>query len=216
MVFSEISRLAGGYTGTALAGSPQKKLEHSHMKLTIRPLTPSLWPAFEALFGKGGASNGCWCMYWRIRKRPLEKNKSALHRIVNQGPPPGLLAFDSERPVGWCQLTPRQDLSWLNRKPACQPVDDVRVWAISCFYIRREYRRRGIMDALISEARKAAKRANAPALEAYPVDTALPGSTANVFTGTASTFRCLGFRTIARRQPSRPIMRHDLKGIAST
>lgn len=199
MVFSEISRLAGGYTGTVLAGSPQKKLEHSHMKLTIRPLTPSLWPAFEALFGKGGASNGCWCMYWRIgpeyHKRPREKNKSALHRIVNQGPPPGLLAFDSKRPVGWCQLTPRQDLSWLNRQPAFQPVDDVRVWAISCFYIRREYRRQGIMAALISEALKAAKRANAPALEAYPVDTALPGSTANVFTGTASTFRRLGFRT---------------------
>jgi hypothetical protein len=22
--------------------------------------------ALEVLFGKGGASNGCWCMYWRI------------------------------------------------------------------------------------------------------------------------------------------------------
>jgi hypothetical protein len=70
------------------------------------------------------------------------------------------------------------------------------------------------MAGLIIEALKAAKRANAPALEAYPVDTALPGSTSNVFTGTASTFRRLGFRTVARRLPSRPIMRHDLKGIA--
>jgi hypothetical protein len=112
-----------------------------HMKLKIRPLTPSLWPALEDLFGKGGACNGCWCMYWRIgpeyHKRPREKNKSAFHRIVKQGPPPGLLAFDGERPVGWCQLTPRQDLSWLNRKPSFQPVDDVPVWALSCFYIWR-------------------------------------------------------------------------------
>jgi GNAT superfamily N-acetyltransferase len=189
------------------------------MTLTIRPLTPPLWPALEALFGKGGASNGCWCMYWRIgpeyHKRAREKNKSALHTIVKQGPPPGLLAFDGERAVGWCQLTPRQDLSWLDRKQALQPVDDVPVWAVSCFYIRRGYRRRGVMAALITEALKAAKRANAPALEAYPVDTALQGSTSNVFTGTASTFRRLGFRTVARRQPSRPIMRHDLKRIAS-
>jgi len=125
-----------------------------------------------------------------------------------------LLAFDGERPIGWCQLTPRQDLSWLNCKQDLQAVDDVPVWAISCFYIRRGYRRRGIMMALIVEALKAAKRAHAPALEAYPVDTALLGSTSNVFTGTASTFRRLGFRTVARRQPSRPIMRHDLKGIA--
>jgi hypothetical protein len=69
------------------------------------------------------------------------------------------------------------------------------------------------MVALIVEALKTAKRANAPALEAYPVDTARPGSTSNVFTGTVSTFKRLGFRTVARRQPSRPIMRHDLKGI---
>jgi hypothetical protein len=71
------------------------------------------------------------------------------------------------------------------------------------------------MAALITEALKAAKRANAPALEAYPVDTAIQGSTSNVFTGTASTFRRLGFSAVARRQPSRPIMRHDLKRIAS-
>jgi hypothetical protein len=85
------------------------------MNLTIQPLTPSLWPALEALFGKGGASNGCWCMYWRIgpeyHKRPRDKNKSALRRIVKQGPPPGLLAFDGDLAVGWCQLTPRQDLT---------------------------------------------------------------------------------------------------------
>jgi hypothetical protein len=56
-----------------------------------------------------------------------------------------------------------------------------------------------------------AKRAKAPALEAYPVDTELPGSTSNVFTGTVSAFARAGFRPVARRIPSRPVMRHDLK-----
>src|ERR1700730_3968605 len=32
------------------------------MKLTIRPLTPDLWPAVEDLFGENGAVGGCWCM----------------------------------------------------------------------------------------------------------------------------------------------------------
>jgi GNAT superfamily N-acetyltransferase len=156
-------------------------------------------------------------MYWRIgpeyHKRPREKNRIAFRKIVKHSPPPGLLAFDGERAVGWCQLTPRQDLRSLNRKPALEAVDDTPVWSISCFYVRRGYRRKGVMSALIVEALKAGKRANAPALEAYPVDSARPGSTSNVFTGTASTFRRLGFRTIARRQPSRPIMRHNLRGI---
>jgi hypothetical protein len=188
------------------------------MNLTIQPLTPSLWPALEALFGKGGASNGCWCMYWRIgpeyHKRPRENNRIAFRKIVKQGPPPGLLPFDGDLAVGWCQLTPRQDLRWLSRKPALEAVDDTPVWSISCFYVRRGYRKKSVMASLIREALKAAKRANAPALEAYPVDPARPGSTSNVFTGTASAFRRLGFRTIARRQPARPIMRHNLKGIA--
>jgi hypothetical protein len=96
------------------------------MTLTIRPLTPSRWPALEDLFGKAGACNGCWCIYWRIgaeyHKRAREKNKRALYRIVKQGPPPGLLAFDGERPVGWCQLIPRRDLGWLNRKPVLEVV----------------------------------------------------------------------------------------------
>ena len=185
------------------------------MNLTILPLTPSLWPALEALFGKSGASNGCWCMYWRIgpeyHKRLREKNKNAFRRIVKQGPPPGLLAFDGERPVGWCQLTPRQALSWLNRKRTLEPVDDMPVWSISCFYIRRGYRRKGVMSALIREALKSAKRGNAPAVEAYPIDTRRPGSTSNAFTGIASTFGRLGFKPVSLREPSRPVMRHDLK-----
>jgi ribosomal protein S18 acetylase RimI-like enzyme len=185
------------------------------MKLTIRPLTPSLWLDLEALFGEAGACNGCWCMYWRIgpqyRKRPREKNKRAFQQIVNQGPPPGLLAFDGERPVGWCQLTSRQDLSWLNHKRTLGAVDDMPVWSISCFYIRCAYRGKGIMSALIRASLKAAKRAKAGAVEAYPVDTSQPGSTLNVFTGTASAFRRLGFKTVALREPSRPVMRYGLR-----
>jgi GNAT superfamily N-acetyltransferase len=188
------------------------------MRLTIRPLTPDLWPAIEDLFGKGGASNGCWCMYWRIgseyHKREREKNKRAFHKIVKHGPPPGLLAFDRERAVGWCQLTPRDDLPWLNRARPSQRVDDVPVWSISCFYVRRGYRRQGIMSALIKAAVEVAKRANVPALEAYPVDTLRPESTSNVFTGTAAAFALAGFKSVARRIPSRPIMRHDLGRIA--
>jgi GNAT superfamily N-acetyltransferase len=187
------------------------------MTFIIRALTPDLWPALEDLFGKHGACNGCWCMYWRLgpeyHKRARELNRKAFRKLVTQGPPPGLLAFDGEKAVGWCQLTLRDDLRWLNRKPALDRVDALPVWSISCFFVRRGYRRQGVMSSLIVAALKAAKRADAPALEAYPVDTARPGSTSNVFTGTASAFKQLGFKTVARRVSTRPVMRHDLKGI---
>jgi GNAT superfamily N-acetyltransferase len=133
----------------------------SSMKLTIRPLTPDLWPALEDLFGKNGACNGCWCMYWRI---------GSAYR-----------------------------------------VDVVPVWSLSCFYVRKGYRKRGVTSALIAAALKAAKRVKAPALEAYPLDADLTPSASG--TGYASTFARAGFKTVTRHVPPRPIMRHDLKAM---
>lgn len=185
------------------------------MQLTIRPLTPDLWPDLEDLFGTKGACNGCWCMYCRIgsryRRQPAAKNKAAFRAIVKDGPPPGLLAFDGDRAVGWCQLTPRDDLPALDRSWRLKRVDDLPVWAISCFYVRIGYRRQGVTQALLAAALKVAKRAKAPALEAYPFDAALSPSSSS--TGYASTFARAGFKVVACRDPVRPIMRHDLKRV---
>ena len=183
------------------------------MKLTVRPLTPDLWPALEDLFGEHGACNGCWCMYGRIgsayRKRPREENRAALRTIVRRGPPPGLLAFRGDVPVGWCQVTPREAVPWLDRTWRLKRVDDVPVWSLSCLYVRKGYRMQGITSALIAVALRVAKRANAPALEAYPFDAAVSPSASS--TGYVSTFARAGFKIVVRRAPARPIMRYDLK-----
>ena len=186
------------------------------IKLVIRPLTLDLWPALEDLFGERGACNGCWCMYWRIgsayRKTEREINKRAFRDVVMQGPPPGLLAFEEDLPVGWCQLTPRDALPWLDRTRLLKRVDDLPVWSVSCLYVRKGFRRQGITHALIREALKVAKRAKAPALEAYPFDAAVSPSATG--TGYASTFARAGFSIVACQVPARPIMRHDLKRIS--
>jgi GNAT superfamily N-acetyltransferase len=182
------------------------------MRLTIRPLTPDLWPALEELFGDSAVCQRCWCMYWRIgpgyRALPSQRNKAAFRKVVKDGPPPGLIAMDGDLAVGWCQLTPRAALPQLAREWRLKTVDDQPVWSISCFYVRKTHRKSGVTTALIEAALKAAKRAKAPALEAYPFDRDLSPSTTS--TGVASTFTRLGFKTVARHIPARPIMRHDL------
>jgi len=182
-------------------------------KLTISPLTPELWPALEDLFGPTGASSGCWCMWWRIsgyvRVANSEENRAAFRRIVAKGPPPGPLAL----PVGWCQLTPRSALPRLERSGVLARVDDVPVWSVSCFYIRRGYRKQGVMTALIGAAVKHAKVSGAPALEAYPWDETGKRGSAGVYTGIRSAFAKAKFQEVARRRPDRPIMRHDLKRV---
>jgi hypothetical protein len=78
-------------------------------------------------------------MYWRIgsdyRKQDSGANKAMFRTIVKRGPPPGLLAFDGDVAVGWCQLTPRDALPWLNRAWRLRRVDDEPVWSISCLYV---------------------------------------------------------------------------------
>jgi hypothetical protein len=67
----------------------------------------------------------------------------AFRAVIKRGPPPGLLAFDGDIAVGWCQLTPRDALPSLDRQWRLKRIDDVPVWSLSCFYIRIGYRRQG-------------------------------------------------------------------------
>jgi GNAT superfamily N-acetyltransferase len=188
------------------------------MKLTIHPLTPDRLPALEDLFGDQGPASRCWCMYWRIgaayRKRSPAANKAAFCQLVKNGPPPGLLAFAEDLAVGWCQLTPRAELPWLDRAWRLKRVDDAPVWSLSCFYVRPGYRRRGVTIALIVAALDAARRAGAAAIEAYPLDATLTASTSH--TGYASTFARAGFKIVARHVPPRPIMRYEWNSQADT
>ena len=184
-------------------------------ELTVRPLTAENWPALEALFGTAGASNGCWCAYWRLgpryRDRRPEDNKRDLRLLAESGQSPGLLAFSAAgTAVGWCSLAPRADLGWLAHARYLAPVDDLPVWSVPCFYVRRAHRGQGVTDALLEAAAGVAASAGAPALEGYPVDMDVPGHTRNAFTGTTAAFARHGFQVVARRKPDRPIMRLTL------
>jgi GNAT superfamily N-acetyltransferase len=184
-------------------------------RLTVGPLTPELWTAFEDLFGPAGASNGCWCMYWRLgpgyRNRPRAENKRERRELASCSPrPPGLLALDGDIAIGWCELAPRGDLAWLARTRFLQPMDDEPAWSVPCFFVRRAYRGRGVMSVLIEAAVREARSCGATALEAYPVDTSVPGHTGNLFPGVASAFARQGFEVVARRRADRPVMRKQV------
>lgn len=177
--------------------------------LVVEPLTPALWPALDDLLDQGGPAGRCWCMAWRIgaayRGRRTEQNRADFRAVVTRGPPPGLLAFRDGVAVGWVQVTPRADVPALEVPWRVRRVDDVPVWSVSCFYVRKGHRRDGIMSALTTAAVEHARSAGAPAVEGYPLDgTVSPSATS---TGYASVFEAAGFTEVARRSPERPIMR---------
>lgn len=163
--------------------------------LKIQPVTEALWPQLEQLFGKSGACNGCWCMYWRIgaeyHKRDRLLNKEALHKIISSDCPSGLLAFVDNIPVGWCQLTPREDLQWLIKNAYGANNIKKNVWCISCFFIKPGFRNKGLTEELVKASIKYAKKSKAEILEAYPRDSQ------NSFTGYSSIFLKVGFKFVA-------------------
>jgi GNAT superfamily N-acetyltransferase len=181
-------------------------------KLVVRPLTARLWPTFVDLLDEGGPASRCWCMAPRIgasyRRQSPGQNRDAFQGIVEEGPPPGLLAMEGKTAVGWCQLTPREVVPAVERSWRTRGADELPVWLISCFYVRKGHRRQGITALLIQAAVDRARSAGVSAIEAYPLDGEVSPSATS--TGYVSTFAAAGFREVARRSPERPIMRLGL------
>jgi GNAT superfamily N-acetyltransferase len=184
------------------------------LDLVFHPATAERWSDVETLFGARGACGGCWCMVWRL-PRPLfdqgkgDGNRAALRALVESDDPPGVLAYLDFRPIGWCAVAPREEYPALARSRILKPVDDRPVWSISCFFIARPFRRRGVTVPLLKAAVAFAAERGARIVEGYPVEPREP-SVPDVFvwTGLASAFRRAGFVEVARRSESRPIMRY--------
>jgi len=153
-------------------------------------------------------------MYWRIGpgyyKRKPGANRSAFHALVRSGPPPGLIAVSGKVGLGWCQLPPRSDLPWLDRWWGLRCVDREPAWSISCFYVRKGHRKKGVSRQLLQAAIETARRNWVRLLEAYPLDARFTDKTAS-FTGYVSTFRRAGFKVVVRHVRTQPIMCLDLR-----
>ncbi|MFO7624585.1 MAG: GNAT family N-acetyltransferase [Anaerolineales bacterium] len=155
-------------------------------------------------------------MWWRLKRSEFNQNKGAGNKhafqgIVEAGDVPGLLAYAGDQPIGWCALAPRDAYPALERSRILKRVDDQTVWSITCFFVAKPYRRRGLTVMLLQAALEYARSQGAAILEGYPED---PGEGNQpppfVFTGLASAFRKVGFTEVARRSAKRPIMRFQL------
>jgi len=185
-------------------------------RIEFHPATAERWPHVEKLFGPRGACAGCWCMWARLPRAEFhagvgDKNRRALKRIVGSGEPPGLLAYVNGEPAGWCGFGPRAAYPRLEKSKILAPVDDRPAWSVVCFFVARPFRRQGLSVRLLREAALQAAARGATILEGYPTDTRAKAADAFVWTGLASAFERAGFREVARRSRTRPIMRRMLR-----
>ena len=188
-------------------------MEANDLILQFHPLTTDKWMDFESLFGPRGACGGCWCMFWRLTRKEFERHKGAGNRkamkaIVEAGKIPGILAFAQDRAVAWCSVAPREHFTALARSRILKPLDNLPVWSISCFFVEKNYRHKGLSTQMIKAAVDYVKKNGGSVVEAYPVEPKkdkMPDAFA--WTGLASSFIKAGFKECARRSETRPIMR---------
>jgi GNAT superfamily N-acetyltransferase len=187
------------------------------LDFVTHPLTIERWPDLEALFGQRGACGGCWCMLWRLTRSEFERRKGAGNRrdfktIVESGAAPGLLGYAGAQPVAWCAVAPRERYPALERSRILKPVDEQPVWSVTCLFVARPFRRRGLTVRMLQAAADHAGQRGGRIVEGYPVEPKtgdMPAAFA--WTGIASAFRQAGFVEVLRRSPTRPIMRYVIE-----
>lgn len=187
------------------------------MAFEAHPLTTARWLTWSSLFNRPGGSivRGCWCMYYRRTGTsgtgPGARNRRAMRSLVNRGTIPGLIGYQDGRPVGWVSLGPREDYPRLRRSPVMKPVDDTPVWSIVCFFVDRRARGRGISSKLLRAAIDYARSRGVRLLEAYPVDKEERSHPDFMFFGAKSMYDRAGFKEVARRTDTRPVVRRGLR-----
>jgi GNAT superfamily N-acetyltransferase len=155
-------------------------------------------------------------MFPRLKRSAYERskgagNRRAMKRLVDQGRVTGILGYLSGDPAAWCSIERRELISSLSRSRILAPVDDEPVWSIVCLFIAKGNRGKGLSRKMIEAAVRYAKSQGASIVEAYPVEpktTPMPAVFA--YPGIASAYLAAGFKEVARRSETRPIMRRRL------
>jgi GNAT superfamily N-acetyltransferase len=183
------------------------------MVFEAHPVTSERWSDLVQLFDRPIVRT-CFCMYYRKTGAGTgvgAQNRRAMKSLVDRDIVPGLIGYEDGVPVAWVSLGPRDDFPKLRRSPVMKPVDDRPVWSIVCFFVDRAARGRGLSERMLRAAVEHARSHGARLLEAYPVDKEQRSDPDDMFFGARSMFERAGFREVARRTPTRPVMRRALR-----
>lgn len=194
--------------------------------LTVVPANQAAWADLQAIFGIAGYPGRCYCQHFKTRDRDWSSltETARQHRLREQtacGNPrasatTGLVAYLGNEAVGWVAVEPRTAyprLLWMRTVWTGRHEDktDDDVWAVTCFVVRKGYRRQGITYALAAATVDYARERGARALEAYPMITT-PGTEitwGELYVGTRQVFAEAGFAEVSHPSPRRVVMRID-------
>lgn len=193
--------------------------------LTVVPANQALCEHLQVIFGTRGTGHVCQCQRYKLHPResfgsfPVEERAFRLREQTDCGHPDsgttsGLVAYLDGEPVGWCAVEPRPEyigllrvfrVPWDGRD---EDKTDPRVWAVTCFFTRAGFRKRGVSRALAHAAVAFARSRGARALEGYPITTT-DVIAEELHVGTRAAFAAAGFTEVSHPSKRRVVMRID-------
>jgi ribosomal protein S18 acetylase RimI-like enzyme len=120
------------------------------------------------------------------------------------------LIYAEGQPAGWCQAGPRDRLPKLRLQYGLDPSPET--WAITCFLIPPQHRRRGLASRLLDGVLADLHVRGVRRVEAYP-RRGESLEAGDLWTGPEAMFRRAGF-VVAREDPQRPILVLDDDALA--
>jgi GNAT superfamily N-acetyltransferase len=179
--------------------------EKSESSFDVRALDESTWRDFAALVERhNGVWGGCWCMAFHEegvgRHKTVAQNRSEKECRVREGRAHAALVYDGKTCVGWCQFGPTDELPRIKHKRAyLEGLDELPDWRITCFFVDRDYRRRGVAGTALAGALREIARLGGGTVESYPQDNeGRPVSTSFLHNGTVAMFEKQGFSRTRR------------------
>jgi GNAT superfamily N-acetyltransferase len=180
----------------------------------IRPLGPDTWEAFARLVERhNGVWGGCWCTWFHTfyaeKGHTADGNRALKERLVGDGRAHAALVFDGEDAVAWCQYgTPDELPNIYHRKEYEAGLDRLPDYRLTCFFVDRKYRRKGMAAIALDGALDLIAQAGGGVVEAYPHDTdGQKVSASFLYNSTRSLFEQAGFSYVRRKGKNNCVMR---------
>lgn len=167
----------------------------------IQALGPATWDAYAGLAERhNGVWGGCWCTWFHCYPDPPERrqlgNREFKHQLVLQDRTHAAVVFDGDEAVAWAQFGPVQELPNIHhRKDWERGVVDIPDYRITCLFVDRRYRRKGMAAVAVQGALALIAAAGGGLVEAYPHDLP-PGkktSSSFLYNATRTMYDGLGF-----------------------
>lgn len=178
----------------------------------VRPLDTTTWDAFARLVERhNGVFGGCWCTWFHTfhaeKTFTAEGNRALKERLVEEGRAHAALVFDGDEAVAWAQYGPPAELPNIHhRKEYEATLDTLPDYRITCIFVDKKYRRKGITELALRGAVDLIALAGGGVVEGYPHDT--DGKRVSVlYNSTRSLYERAGFSYVRPKGQRNCVMR---------